>query len=372
MADVTVDEKPMAKLPIDPDSIPDAVKKRAAAVDALYNKKGQLASAQQESGDVVPKPPASGPKPEQPSASPEAPASQAPAPAAQATPPAEPAPAESAPAPPPPPEDENSQTWKDRFLGMQGRYHGAQKTLGEMQEQLTQLGNELLQTQQTVYRNGRTAPSPPPPPQAYVTEQDVQNYGSDLVNFTQRAAAQALAPKLQEIEQQNAELQRRLALEARHRLDAEVAADVPNYRDIDRDPRWHNWLRSVDMLSGRVRQQLLNEAIASASAPRVISFFRGFLQEEAATGHIEPTTPIPQATPPREPAINLVSYAAPGRARPATGGDASVPPDKPTYTRAQIAQLYSQHRKGAYVGREAEWARQETDIIAAGREGRIR
>jgi hypothetical protein len=43
----------------------------------------------------------------------------------------------------------------------------------------------------------------------------------------------------------------------------------------------------------------------------------------------------------------------------------------PIYTGAQIAKLYNQHRRGAYAGREAEWARQEDDIIAAGREGRI-
>jgi hypothetical protein len=34
-------------------------------------------------------------------------------------------------------------------------------------------------------------------------------------------------------------------------------------------------------------------------------------------------------------------------------------------------QLYAAHRKGAYAGREAEWAQQESYIIAAGREGRI-
>jgi hypothetical protein len=48
------------------------------------------------------------------------------------------------------------------------------------------------------------------------------------------------------------------------------------------------------------------------------------------------------------------------------------PPDKPIYSRAQIAQLYRLKQKGAYVGREPEWARQELDIIAAGNEGRIR
>ena len=71
-------------------------------------------------------------------------------------------------------------------------------------------------------------------------------------------------PKLQEIEQQNAELRQRLAKEARRRLDQAVELAVPNYREIDRDPRWHRWLLGIDVLSGRVRQQLLNEAIAAA------------------------------------------------------------------------------------------------------------
>jgi len=34
--------------------------------------------------------------------------------------------------------------------------------------------------------------------------------------------------------------------------------------------------------------------------------------------------------------------------------------------------LTTVHQQGAYNGRKAEWARQEADIIATGREGRIR
>jgi hypothetical protein len=249
-------------------------------------------------------------------------------------------------------------------MGLQGRFTTSQKTIGELEEQVTQMGREMLQLQQWASRQSRPAPAPP----SYVTEKDVQDYGTDLVDFTQRAAVQAVAPHLQALEQQNVELQRRLADEARARLDMRVEAAVPNFREIDRDPRWLQWLLGIDLLSGRVRQTLLNEAIASANAPRVISFFNGFRQEEAATGHSEPA---PSSRTLREPAIDLGSLAAPGRARPATGGDASMPSDRPTYTRAQIAQLYSAHRKGAYVGREAEWARQEADIIAAGAERRV-
>ena len=79
-------------------------------------------------------------------------------------------------------------------------------------------------------------------------------------DFAQRAALHAVAPHLQASEQQKLELQNRLAREARARLDAAVERTVPNYREIDQEPRWHNWLRSVDPLSGRVRQTLLDEA----------------------------------------------------------------------------------------------------------------
>ena len=145
----------------------------------------------------------------------------------------------------------------------------------------------------------------------------------------------AVAPHLQNLEQQNADLRQRLAVEARHSFDQRVERAVPNYREIDRNPRWHRWLLSLDPLSGCARQQPLNQAIVGSDANRVISFFRGFLQVDQATGQ--------------------ASLPASGRAR---------SPNKPVYARAQIA-----HRRGAYAGREAEWARQEADFYTAQREG---
>jgi hypothetical protein len=180
---------------------------------------------------------------------------------------------------------------------------------------------------------------------SFLTQDDVQNYGSGLVDFAQRAAAHAMAPHLQQLGQENAELRERLAVEARHRLDEQVARAIPNYQEVDRDPAWHRWLMTPDPLTGLPRQQLLNDAIASGSVARVSAFFRGFQQEHV--GHVEHTGHVSTGQ----------------RTRPAHG--------KPTYTRAQIAQLYEQHRRGAYAGREIEWARLEHDIIAAGREGRI-
>ena len=358
MVDVVVDQKTAPTLPYDPNDIPKAVRDRAEAVNKLYsgNSNGNLPPAQTEQPTVPVAPPA--PPPEV--TPPEPPSAQPPIQSSQAAPPASPAPV-----------DENDQTWKHRYLAMQGRYQATTKTIGEMQEQMTQLGTELMHAQAAPQQPVQQ-PVQQPPQQPYLTEEDVQTYGPELINVTQRAALQAIEPELNAVRQQNVQLQQRLAVEARRRLDQSVELAVPNYRDIDRNPRWHRWLLGIDVLSGRVRQQLLNDAISSGAAPRVISFFRGFLREEQATGHLRPAPAAQQPAAPREPAIPLASLAAPGRARPATGGDTAFPPDKPIYTRAHVKQLYEQHRKGAYVGREAEWARQEADMFAAQREGRYR
>jgi hypothetical protein len=174
---------------------------------------------------------------------------------------------------------------------------------------------------------------------AWLTQFDLENYGGDLLDVAQRSALHAVAPHLQNLEQQNLELRQQLAREARRNLDQRVAAAVPNYREIDQDPRWHQWLMQIDPLTGVPRQQLLNDAINSTDANRVRAFFEGFQQEAGGTAR------------------------GPGRARSSS--------DRPIYTRDQITKLYRQHQQGAYRGREAEWARIENDIIAAGREGRI-
>jgi hypothetical protein len=178
---------------------------------------------------------------------------------------------------------------------------------------------------------------------SFLTKEDELNYGSELLDVSQRAALHAVAPHLAGLEQANAELRQRLAIEARRNLDQRVAAAVPNYQEIDRDPRWLQWLRGVDVLTGRARQVLLNDAIASTDANRVAEFFRKFQQEAGGTqSHASVGT----------------TY---GRAR-SSGG-------RPTYTRPQIAALYERHRRGELVG--PEWDRLEVDIIRASGEGRI-
>jgi hypothetical protein len=182
----------------------------------------------------------------------------------------------------------------------------------------------------------------------YLTDNDVKTYGSEFINLLQRGAVHAVAPALQGLADENVRLQQQLAREARFRLDAQLAQAVPNYREIDQDSRWHHYLLQYDPLSGRIRQELLNDAIANGNASRVIAFFRGFLQEHSAAA---------------EPAEQHTTAQPAARRRPTSG--------KPYYTRQKVAELYDAKRKGAFVGREREWAQIEADLFAAQRENRV-
>jgi hypothetical protein len=178
----------------------------------------------------------------------------------------------------------------------------------------------------------------------FLTQQDVDNFGPEVVDFAQRAAAHAMGPHLMALGQENAELRHRLDQQTRRDLNQQLDARVPNWREIDQSPAWQRWLAQLDPFSGQQRQWLLNDAIQKGHVNRVVGFFRGFSQEYADGS----------------------SYAQAHRARDRSRQYGS---GQPTYTRQQIANLYERHRKGEID--DATWARTEAEIVRAGAEGRI-
>lgn len=273
-------------------------------------------------------------------------------------------------------QDPNDQSWQHRFLSMQGRWQASQRTIGDMQEQMTQLGDELVRTQQLIRAGARPATPAavtPPPATNLLTPQDQETYGPELLDLVARGAKAAIAPELSRLEQENQSLKKTVQGSRMNEALAQLRQQVPNWQEINRLPAWNNWLRQRDVYSGKVRHVLLNEANAAADAPRMTAFFRSFLAEAEATGQ---PVPVPQPAagvvpPARVAAVPLVTLAAPGRARPA-GGDVPVPAEKPVLTRGQVAGFYANVRAGHYNGREAEKAKDEAIIFLAQKENRIR
>jgi len=348
---------------VDPNvRMPDSVRAAAAKAASFYEQ-----------------PPADAPASAEPAKEPAAegvtePVTPAQPPAAAAPEPAkEPAAAPAAPVQPVEPQqpEPTEQDWHHRFLSMQGRYNASQKTIGSLQEQIAQMGDELMRMQGALQGQPPTQGQQPDTRYQKLTEKDVQEYGTELIDVVKRAAAEVVAPELESVKAENAELKREVAYTARERLLQHLDTALPEWRTINKDQRFLQWLNLPNVYTGVIRKQMLNQAYQAAHAPRVLAFFKDFLSEERATGHS--TTPTQPAAPaaPRTAAVQLETLAAPGKARPASG-NTDAPADKPVFTRAQIAAFYADVRAQRYAGRDAEKNRLEQEIFAAQREGRVR
>lgn len=280
------------------------------------------------------------------------------------------------------PEDQNvtAEEWRHRFLSMQGRFNQAQKTNGAMEQQMTELGQELMRTQQMVanmqpHQHAQQQPVPDTNHNNLITEEDRANYGDELIDLARRAAMSSVSPELERLKKENETLTQRVQTTGRRELFGTLDSALPQWRAINNDARFKTWLRLPNVYTGQLRGNMLKAAVDGAQAPKVLALFKDFLAEATATGQMAPAQQVEQQATqqqaPHQPAVALETLAAPGRARPASG-DSQVPSEKPIYSRAQISKFYDDVRRQLYAGREAEKQAIESDLTAAQREGRIR
>lgn len=355
--EVTVDAKGMPLPAVDPNvTIPANVQRASAAANAIHAQAyqtqpvqpgTQLASAPVQSGTQL-----------------------APAPVTVAA----------TPQPEPVPENRQNWTpeqWRAHAMTMEGRFKKSSEQNRSLQATVAGLGEDLVRMQTAAPLPQVTVPAPTlpaAPPQNFLTPQDHEQYGEDFLSVAQRAALQAVAPKLTELAQRNAQLEQRLKRQNVTTMESVLDTQVPNWGEINVNPRFKAWLALRDVYSGQVRQKMMLAAYSAGDASRVAAFFKGFLDEEDATGNSDPLLgmePAPLTASPLQPAVALQALAAPGHARPATA-TAPTPASEPQWiTRGQVATFFDNVRKGVYRGREQDYLNDQALIFEAQRAGRI-
>jgi hypothetical protein len=263
-------------------------------------------------------------------------------------------------------------TYEQRWRSLQGMYNADTTRLRAENNQLSQRVGQLEQLIASLSAP-QQAPAQAAAAAKLITEKDVEEYG-DSIEVMRRAAREEVAARDQEI----AELRQvvmqmqanvvpkvesvvqRQALNAEQMFWTELSAEVPDWREINADQGFHNWLLEVDPLSGVARQTYLDNAQNQLDARRVAGFFRTW--QSLNGGSV--------AQPPRNAAASqLAKQIAPGRGR--TSSSATTGTEAKTYARSEVAKFFDDVRKGLYKGREQERDRIERDIFAAQGEGRI-
>lgn len=352
---------------IDPDvKVPDAVKAAAARANALYTTTV--------SGETVP-------EPEAPQTPPDA--EQAPAPT-QASPPVTEAP--KPPQEPPvttqgnqPPAGEDS--WEHRYRSLDGRFRRSEQQRTEMSNRMAGL-ERLVATLQTP---PATAPTAPPPVQSarLITPEEEADYGTEFLSVVGKRAKEEIAPELANLRKdldtirgQVGNVAGSVVQSARDKMHADLDNILPQWRQLNVNENFLNWLALPDPYSGGIRHNLLKEAYGRNQTARVAAFFRGFLSQEAAmrpaptngAGGQRTTATTKNGAGGQPPKVTLADLAAPGRAKTAAP---SSPAEKPVFTRAEITRFYADISAGRYAGRDAEKNKIENDIFEASRDGRV-
>jgi len=338
--------------------IPPAIKRQAERAEQLQRESiglpasdvapGATSDSEQGSTEAVQPSPASEAPPAQPMA-------QTP-PAAAAAPPS----------PPPVPSE------AQQLAATQGRLDAERERSQQQAGEIASLRRMVDELQ----RQTRAPPPEAPPSGRRVTPEQEADYGEELSAYIDARADDIAEARVKKLEDKIASLEGQLgqvgsSVAKRDDNDVfmELQQAVPNWLTLNSDRDFIGWLQQPEPWSGLKRHDLLSRAFDSHDAPRVIRFFQGYLAEAAATGQ----APVPTGSVPAPGAANgkvpLETFAAPGRAAPAP---ASAPPgSKPTYTRAQISQFFTEKAAGRWRGREAEAASLEADIFRAGPEGRV-
>lgn len=294
-----------------------------------------------------------------------------------------------APAPSPQaPQPQTPEDWEHQFKSLKGRYD-------RDSEEKRSMARQLNETQRLLAQLSVAPPSPsgapsggegsgvrfaaPPPPGRKITQQEVTEYGNELLDVVARRAQEVTEPvlaqvinELNQIKRQVGGVQNTVAYDARVKMYEDLAHEVPNWDAINNSPQFAQWLDQPDPISGAMRRNILNMAHNSNMTERVISIFRGFLRDVGGNsqGYTAPPNGAGNgAGNGAAPHVDLAQFAAPGRVKP---GQTEVPREKPIFDAADIPGFYRDKLSGKYAGREAEAEAIEKALFEAGREGRVR
>lgn len=354
--------------PVDPDvKVPAAVKATVARANEIHAQAYNTGEKPVENADDGANPPA----PET------TPAPQPPAPSAKEPPAPQPAPSE------PPAQvtpDGNQPTIESLQEEIRTLQHNLRSMVGRdrvhrtVKAELDQANERIRALEATLASVQTNNTGSTPPANSTLTPEEIEQFGPEFLAVVGKKAQEALQPYIRELEQKIVSLGgtvkdvgQNLAVTAAENMYKALDERVPNWREINKNQKFLDWLDLPDPYSGVIRNEMLQAAFGRNQYEQVIAFFNGFLKDEAVTAP-QPTPQPPAQPAPQAPKVELVSLAAPNRAKD-TGSE--TPVEKPTFTPVQITQFYADVAAGKYRGKDAEKLAMETQIFEAQRSGRV-
>ena len=261
--------------------------------------------------------------------------------------------------------------WEHKYNVLKGKYdkevprlqhqnNSLQSQIGDLQEQM----NELL---------SRPVQTPEAHQSQHLRPEEIEDYGADMIDVVKRAAREEFEPMIGTLREENERLrqllggvQQQSVMNVRERMLGQLDEAVPKWRELNQHPEFLGWLENLDAYSGERRLDMLRQAFDKNNTARVVAFFKGFLNENAAFS----TSREPGSN--AAPQVGLDTLVAPGRVSGDSQNRAQEGQPGHTWTQNEIQEFYRDVNRGTYRNNPDQRSRLENDIFLAQHENRIR
>lgn len=250
--------------------------------------------------------------------------------------------------------------WEQKYRTLKGMYDAEVPRLHAQVKELTSRMDQMARVQQE-------APKPevkPAAPTKLVTDDDVQTFGEDLIEVQRKVArevAQEFRADLDALRAENEELRKQMATTgtkvSEASFDQQLHRLVPDFAQINVDPKWIEWLDEIDPMIRAPRKTIAQEAFARGDADGVAYYVDMFRKSVA-----------PAEQPKNDRAAELERQIQPKRSASApTKGS----PSGRTFTTADVETMFQKVRQLGASGRLEEARKLEAEIDSAYMEGRV-
>ena len=184
-----------------------------------------------------------------------------------------------------------------------------------------------------------------------------EDYGEDFASNVEALIEARLSKAMQGIKSEVDSVKSSVVKTREEKFLAELAAEVPNWRDIYSDPEFSDFLDREDSFSGATLRDLAVDADKRKDAKRLAKFYKAFLDSKTSGRNEPEVKPVVETKDKRE---ALITPATTGKQNAVVGGE------KPDLIKAaDLQQFYEDVSRGRYKHRPKEQEAMESRIQRA-------
>lgn len=263
-------------------------------------------------------------------------------------------------------EDREESSFRHKYLTLQGMYRKQQEQINQLMEQNRQLLARLEERaqQQQIAAPASASASDIQDHLYALSEEYGEGFAKALKAFVQAELGTILKEHLEPVQSRVESVVAETTRAKQEQFIAALTQRVPDWNSIYQSDAFHGWLSTeYEPASGRSYAELFEAANVGFNLESMATIFNRY-KEAMGIAKRSSNTPDQIADDPR---AVLVS---PGKGR-ASQPQPAQDNSQRIWTAEKIRQFYRDLRDGRYIGREAEAARIEAEIIAANTTGRV-